>query len=133
MLEAGLILLKTSLSSPTLSVTLLLKTSILTWAVDRNGRPRIKGTSSSLEFLRSYRLPGIFTPRASFKSSQEHSHGVAREGTVLENIKINLAYVAVDEADFVFVLEDLLFRIDASGVCRMDVLGMACEMCRPPS
>ncbi|GJY44058.1 putative reverse transcriptase domain-containing protein [Tanacetum coccineum] len=47
MLVAGLILLKTSFSSPTLKVIFLLKTSILEWAVDKNGRPRIKGTSSS--------------------------------------------------------------------------------------
>ncbi|GJV03145.1 hypothetical protein Tco_1336714 [Tanacetum coccineum] len=49
MLVAGLILLKTSFSSLTLKVIFLLKTSILEWAVDKNGRPRIKGTSSSLE------------------------------------------------------------------------------------
>ncbi|GJZ54658.1 hypothetical protein Tco_0609543 [Tanacetum coccineum] len=47
MLVAGLILLKTSFSSLTLKVIFLLKTSILEWAVDKNGRPRIKGTSSS--------------------------------------------------------------------------------------
>ncbi|GKC27298.1 hypothetical protein Tco_1034592, partial [Tanacetum coccineum] len=47
MLVAGLILLKTSFSSPTLKVIFLLKTSILEWAVDKNGHPRIKGTSSS--------------------------------------------------------------------------------------
>ncbi|GKB29993.1 hypothetical protein Tco_0869394 [Tanacetum coccineum] len=49
MLAAGLILLKTSFSSLTLKVIFLLKTSILEWAVDKNGRSRIKGTSSSLE------------------------------------------------------------------------------------
>ncbi|GKB33168.1 hypothetical protein Tco_0872569 [Tanacetum coccineum] len=47
MLVAGLILLKTSFSSLTHKVIFLLKTSILEWAVDKNGRPRIKGTSSS--------------------------------------------------------------------------------------
>ncbi|GJW53777.1 ribonuclease H-like domain-containing protein [Tanacetum coccineum] len=47
MLVADLTLLKTSFSSPTLKVIFLLKTSILEWAVDKNGRPRIKGTSSS--------------------------------------------------------------------------------------
>ncbi|GKA38191.1 hypothetical protein Tco_0730742 [Tanacetum coccineum] len=52
MLVAGLILLKTSFSSPTLKVIFLLKTSILEWAVDKNGRPRIKGTSSSSELGR---------------------------------------------------------------------------------
>ncbi|GKE73193.1 hypothetical protein Tco_1535234 [Tanacetum coccineum] len=48
MLVADLTLLKSSFSSPTLKVIFLLKTSILEWAVDKNGRPRIKGTSSSL-------------------------------------------------------------------------------------
>ncbi|GJV59384.1 hypothetical protein Tco_1465484 [Tanacetum coccineum] len=47
MLVAGLILLKTSFSSLTRKVIFLLKTSILEWAVDKNGRARIKGTSSS--------------------------------------------------------------------------------------
>ncbi|GKA88075.1 hypothetical protein Tco_0809839 [Tanacetum coccineum] len=47
MLEVGLILLETSFSSPTLKVIFLLKTSILEWAVDKNGLLRIKGTSSS--------------------------------------------------------------------------------------
>ncbi|GJW98826.1 hypothetical protein Tco_0180634, partial [Tanacetum coccineum] len=47
MLVAGLILLKTSFSSPTLKVIFLLKTSILEWAIDKNGRQRIKRTSSS--------------------------------------------------------------------------------------
>nr|GEX79925.1 retrovirus-related Pol polyprotein from transposon TNT 1-94 [Tanacetum cinerariifolium] len=37
----------TSFSSPTHKVIFLLKTLILEWAVDKNGRPRIKGTSSS--------------------------------------------------------------------------------------
>ncbi|GJS03532.1 hypothetical protein Tco_0320040 [Tanacetum coccineum] len=36
-----------SFSSPTLKVIFLLKTSILEWAVDKNSRLRIKGTSSS--------------------------------------------------------------------------------------
>ncbi|GKD48712.1 hypothetical protein Tco_1277688 [Tanacetum coccineum] len=47
MLVAGLTLLKTCLFSPNLKVIFLLKTSILEWAVDKNGRPRIKGTLSS--------------------------------------------------------------------------------------
>ncbi|GJV23969.1 hypothetical protein Tco_1376664 [Tanacetum coccineum] len=48
MLVAGLKLLKTSFSSPTLKVIFLLKTLILEWAVDKNGHLRIKGTSLSL-------------------------------------------------------------------------------------
>ncbi|GJY05727.1 hypothetical protein Tco_0371667 [Tanacetum coccineum] len=53
MLVAGLILLKTSFSSLIRKVIFLLKTSILEWAVDKNGRPRIKGTSSSVGLNRS--------------------------------------------------------------------------------
>ncbi|GJT25296.1 hypothetical protein Tco_0895233 [Tanacetum coccineum] len=78
MLVSGLILLKTSFSSPTLKVIFLLKTSILEWAVDKNGRPKIKGTSSSS-------ASRIFTSRASLQSSQLKFCSRPGKGTVSEN------------------------------------------------
>ncbi|GJT22367.1 hypothetical protein Tco_0892304 [Tanacetum coccineum] len=79
MLAAGLILLKTRFSSPTLKVIFLLKTSILEWAVDKNGHLRIKGTSSSS-------ASRIFTSCASLQSSQLKFSSRPRKGTVSDNM-----------------------------------------------
>ncbi|GJV63885.1 hypothetical protein Tco_1474713 [Tanacetum coccineum] len=79
MLAAGLILLKTSFSSPTLKVIFLLKTSILEWALDKNGHPRIKETSSS-SASESHLLC------LSSQSSQLKFISRPRKGTVSDNM-----------------------------------------------
>ncbi|GKB42779.1 hypothetical protein Tco_0887721 [Tanacetum coccineum] len=79
MQAVGLILLKTSFFSPALKVIFLLKTSILEWAVDKNGRPRIKGTSSSSGQQELYQNRYYELNKLKFSSRP-------RKGTVSDNM-----------------------------------------------